>query len=51
MGFFSWETDTHRSISNIHSDRGAFPVYVLSPVGNIEEKAYDGWCIWRKRHI
>ena len=45
MGFFSWKTsDTKKSISNIYSVRGAFPVYVLCPDGGIiEEKVYEGY--------
>ena len=48
MGFFSWKTsDTNRSISNVHSSRGAFKVYVLIPNefggGYIEEDSYDGY--------
>lgn len=48
MGFFSWITsDTKRSISNMYSCRGTFPVYVLIPEefggGYIEEKSYQGY--------
>lgn len=48
MGFFSWKTsDTDKSISNVYSARGAFPVYVLIPEefggGSIKEKCYGGY--------
>lgn len=48
MGFFSWKTsDTNKSISNIYSSRGTFPVYVLIPEefggGYIEEINYEGY--------
>lgn len=45
MGFFSWKTsDTKESISNIHSNRGTFPVYVLCPDGKkIKEENYNGY--------
>lgn len=45
MGFFSWVTsDTHRSISNKYSDRGALPVYVYCPDGRkIYEPDYEGY--------
>lgn len=45
MGFFSWVTsDTKKSISNIYSGRGTFPVYVLCPDGTrIREDAYEGY--------
>lgn len=48
MGFFSWKTsDTNRSISNIYSSKGSFPVYVLIPQefggGYIEERNYEGY--------
>ena len=54
MGFFSWKTsDTNRSISNIASIRGTFPVYVLIPkefqkeYGTyIEEKNYEGYGVF-----
>jgi len=47
MGFFSFMTaDTKKSITNVHSRRGALPVAVLIPKefggGCIEERAYDG---------
>lgn len=48
MGFFSWKTsDTNKSISNVYSDRGALPVYLLIPEefggGSIYEENYDGY--------
>lgn len=48
MGFFSWITsDTHKSISNAYSTRGALPVYLLVPddYGGepIYEPNYDGY--------
>lgn len=48
MGFFSWKTsDTDRSISNLYSSRGTFPVYVLIPKefggGHLVEKRYEGY--------
>jgi len=49
MGFFSWNTaDTNESISNIHSDRGARPVYLLQPDGKpaILEDAYNGYGVF-----
>lgn len=59
MGFFSWKTsDTNKSISNIYSNRGAFPVYVLIPkefqseYGKyIEEKCYDGYGVFGNEDI
>lgn len=59
MGFFSWKTsDTNKSISNIHSIRGALPVYVLVPkefqkeYGRyIEEKSYDGYGVFGNEDI
>lgn len=56
MGFFSWITsDTERSVSNIHSDRGAFPVYVLIPGefggGAIRESEYGGYGIFDGKDI
>lgn len=48
MGFFSWKTsDTNRSISNAHSKRGTFNVYVLCPDGTaIPEGNYDGYGVF-----
>ena len=45
MGFFSWITsDTHESISNAYSDRGALPVYLYCPDGTkIYEPDYQGY--------
>lgn len=45
MGFFSWVTsDTNRSVSNVYSDRGTFPVYLLQPQGKpIFEEEYEGY--------
>lgn len=45
MGFFSWKTqDTGRSISNVHSSRGAFPVFMHDDKGNTySEFNYDGY--------
>ena len=48
MGFFSWKTsDTNKSISNIYSSRGTFPVYLLLPDDSfIEEPEYQGYGIF-----
>lgn len=49
MGFFSWKTsDTHESISNSASNRGALPVYLLCPHNNevIYEACYDGYGVF-----
>ena len=45
MGFFSWMTqDTDTSISNQHSSRGAFPVYMIDDKGNVYyEPEYNGY--------
>ena len=45
MGFFSWITqDTNKSISNCHSYKGSFTVYLLDNRGNVwEEFFYDGY--------
>lgn len=45
MGFFSWITsDTHKSISNNYSSRGALPVYLYCPDGTkIYEPDYKGY--------
>lgn len=45
MGFFSWITsDTHESISNKYSERGALPVYLYCPDGTkIYEPDYEGY--------
>ena len=48
MGFFSWKTsDTQKSISNKYSDKGALPVYLITP-GNekIYEKEYQGYGVF-----
>lgn len=48
MGFFSWKTsDTHKSISNRYSDKGALPVYLITPDNEkIYEKNYEGYGIF-----
>lgn len=45
MGFFSWLTsDTQRSISNVHSNRGVFTVHMVTECGQIfTENAYQGY--------
>ncbi len=48
MGFFSWKTsDTNRSITNVHSSKGAFKVIMLMPNGDkCIETAYEGYGIF-----
>lgn len=48
MGFFSWRTsDTHRSISNAYSSRGALPVYLIAPDNEkIYESCYEGYGVF-----
>jgi hypothetical protein len=48
MGFFSWITqDTDRSITNIHSGEGTFPVFMQDNKGGIwTEINYDGYGIF-----
>lgn len=48
MGFFSWKTsDTNRSITNIHSSKGAFRVTMLMPNGDkFIEDAYEGYGVF-----
>ena len=49
MGFFSWFTqDTHRSISNRHSSRGTFRVYMIDPKSGhrYQEYDYDGYGVF-----
>jgi len=48
MGFFSWKTsDTNRSISNVHSSRGAFKVIMLMPNGDkFVEEDYEGYGVF-----
>jgi len=48
MGFFSWLTqDTDRSISNVHSSRGAFTVYMTDNKGNVwKEDSYNGYGVF-----
>lgn len=44
MGFFSWKTEEGESISNAASSRGALPVYMYLPDGEVVfEKNYDGY--------
>lgn len=45
MGFHSFITnDTNRSVSNIHSVRGAFNVYLKDDKGNVwHEPLYEGY--------
>ena len=43
MGFFSWKSEG-RSISNVHSIRGAYTVYMVAPDGRRwREDAYEGY--------
>ena len=53
MGFFSWKTsDTNKSISNIYSSRGTFPVYVLCPDGvKLYEDNYQGYGVFDGKDI
>ena len=53
MGFFSWKTsDTEESISNVYSERGTFPVYVLFPDGTVlKETDYEGYGVFGGRDI
>lgn len=56
MGFFSWLTcDTGRSISNCHSKRGVFDVFLLIPKelggGYLVEKFYCGYGIFANEDI
>lgn len=56
MGFFSWLTcDTGRSITNIHSSKGVFDVYVLVPKelggGCLRETMYCGYGIFADEDI
>lgn len=48
MGYFSWKTsDTHKSVSNCDSVRGALPVYLLQPDGEpIFEDCYEGYGVF-----
>jgi hypothetical protein len=48
MGFFSFKTtDTNKSVSNIHSDRGALAVYLIDNKGNkFYEPNYRGYGIF-----
>ena len=48
MGFFSWITsDTDESISNVYSERGPLPVYLLCPNGEkLYEPEYEGYGIF-----
>lgn len=48
MGFFSWLTsDTHESISNSFSSRGALPVYLVTPDNeHIFEPEYEGYGVF-----
>lgn len=48
MGFFSWITsDTHESISNVYSVRGALPVYLIAPDGTTYyEPNYEGYGVF-----
>lgn len=45
MGFFSWKTqDTDKSISNVHSTRDTFAVFMHDNKGNVwSEFEYDGY--------
>jgi hypothetical protein len=48
MGFFSWITsDTQESISNVYSDKGALPVYVIWPDNSFQyEEKYEGYGVF-----
>lgn len=48
MGYFSFITsDTHESVSNCDSTRGALPVYLLQPDGEpIFEELYEGYGVF-----
>lgn len=48
MGFFSWITsDTNESISNVYSDRGPLPVYLIAPDGTTYyEPRYEGYGVF-----
>ena len=48
MGFFSWKTqDTNKSITNVHSETGSFPVYMHDDKGNVYlEMEYDGYGVF-----
>lgn len=48
MGFFSFKTqDTGRSISNRHSSRATFTVYMSDGNGNVwKEDNYDGYGVF-----
>ena len=55
MGFFSFYTqDTNRSISNRHSDRGSFTVYMKDrqdPPNIYREDNYEGYGIFGGKDI
>lgn len=53
MGFFSWKTsDTGRSVSNAYSNRGTFPVWVVSKCGKVlYEDNYDGYGVFGGKDI
>ena len=48
MGFFSWVTsDTNESISNVYSERGPLPVYLIAPDGTTYyEPEYEGYGVF-----
>jgi hypothetical protein len=48
MGFFSWKTqDTNKSITNVHSETGSFPVYMHDNNGNVYlEMEYNGYGVF-----
>jgi hypothetical protein len=47
MGFFSWKTEEGESISNSSSKRGALPVYMYLPDGQVVfEKNYEGYGVF-----
>ena len=48
MGYFSWKTqDTGRSISNIDSCRGSFPITMIDNKGNrFHEENYEGYGVF-----
>lgn len=48
MGFFSWKTqDTNKSITNVYSETGSFPVYMHDDKGNVYlEMEYDGYGVF-----
>ena len=47
MGFFSWRTsDTNESVSNIYSNRGAYPCKMITPTATYYEENYEGYGVF-----